>query len=83
MNNELLKLRQRVLLDLQRTRATFVLAGDRVVVDFLDESIAKMKQRVAWAAGSEARKHRFSTPENAQFATGDNRPDNGPTARGN
>jgi len=75
--HEVLRHRRNVFACLIQARKSAVYAGDRPVVDYLDNAIRRQRERVCYAEKRASWEPRVFTPENARFATPDNRPDNG------
>jgi hypothetical protein len=73
---DLVALRRAVLVDLQRTKLRAIQGRDYATADWLAGVIFRQLGRVRYAEQKAERAARCFTPENAQFATRDNRPDN-------
>lgn len=80
--SEILRHRREVLRALVQAKKHAVYAGDRPVVQFLDGSISRQRERCRYAANMERKTGRVVTLVNAPFAAPDNRPDNARSARG-
>lgn len=72
----LVETRRLVLLDLQRVKLRAVMARDLATAEWLDGVILRQRDRLKYAERLAVKRAGFFTPDNAQFATSENRPDN-------